>query len=220
MVLELRGQGSLSRLVQARKCRLGRAKILPKEPNYVLWTEGVAEMQLARSAAEVRRSIRKPLADDGFISPKYRSGNSRGRRDSLGHQLELFADKSARSPIGHRDMAARLANAKQLASDDIRTWSEHGAKHRDYDVKGVIWEGKRFGISLLEFDVQTLVGCTLPGLCKQVRCDINSGDVGAGPRGRNRRVACAASDIEYHSVGWDIQPLNEVLRIAAVNFAI
>src|SRR6516162_3239131 len=90
--------------------------------------------------------------------------------------LEQFADKAGRGPVGHRDMTAGPADSTEFACGDVRPGCKHGAEHADDKVKRAdsIWQG--FSVTFLECDIYLLSGCARASLVEQVGRDVDSDD--------------------------------------------
>ncbi len=74
----------------------------------------------------------------------------------------------------------------------------------------MIREGKFFGIAFLKPDFKLLGSGALARLFEQVRSNIHTSNLAAGPRGWNRRIAGSAGDIENARSGRDLQSLDKL----------
>ena len=90
---------------------------------------------------------------------------------------------------------------------------EHRAEDREDDVELGVAEGQVGGVALDELDVETLGGRALAPALEQGRDEVDADGVAPGPpRGRERRVAAAAGDVEDPLAGNDSERFDQLLR--------
>ena len=75
-----------------------------------------------------------------------------GGRHVLADRLEHLADEALRRPVGQTDLAARFADARQLARRLFLIRCEHHAEGGHHDVEGRVGERQVLGVGFLEPD--------------------------------------------------------------------
>ena len=101
-------------------------------------------------------SLAEQLPDVLLIAPhERRKGTGRGWRRVGRQQAEKFASPALRSEIDHADRAAGPADSEELVGHLLLIGCEHRAKARRHDIELFVFEGKRLGVALDPFDVDS-----------------------------------------------------------------
>src|SRR2546425_521684 len=106
-----------------------------------------------------------------LAAPQRRRLHARRRRNVFADGFEYLADEALRRPVGEADLAARTADAEELARRLLLIWRKHDAEGGKDDIEAGIREGKRFRIGLLERNGQA-VGCRTYAPAVEQRGDI------------------------------------------------
>src|SRR5215212_9278549 len=104
-------------------------------------------------AEELAQSLLGPPPEGGL--------ETGGRRHVLAHGLEQIPDVAVGNPVGHPDLAARLAHPHQLGCRLLLVGGKDRTDGRKHHVEGAVREGEVLGVALAEVHHQALCLCPL-----------------------------------------------------------